>query len=110
MGVRPRLKVTPRVPDVGLRQVEAERWQPRPYLLDEIKDASGTAADVDKLQSALVVPSESFRKRRQRLPPHGVGCSLEQHFDLRVVAVGGFLGQPAAPDWKWTGAFHAASE
>ena len=41
-------------------------------------------------------PGESLRKRRQRLPPHGVGRSLEQHLDLRVVAVGKFLGQPAA--------------
>ena len=84
------------MPDVGLRQVEAERRQPRPCLLDEIKEAPGAAADVDKPQFALVASGESFRKRRQRLPPHGVGRSLEQHLDLRVVAVGGFLSQPAA--------------
>ena len=96
IDARPALKVAPRVPDVGLRQVEAERRQPRPYLLDEIKEAPGAAADVDQPQFALVASGESFRKRRQRLPPHGVGRSLEQHLDLRVVAVGGFLSQPAA--------------
>ena len=32
-----RSKMAPRVPDVGLRQVEAERRQPRPDLLYKIK-------------------------------------------------------------------------
>jgi len=65
-------------------------------LHDKIKEAPGAAANVDQPQFALVTSRESFRKRRQCLSPHGVGRSFEQYFDLRVVAVGGFLCQPSA--------------
>jgi hypothetical protein len=87
--------VAPRVPDVGVRQVEAERRQARPCLLDEIQEAPGSAADINQPQFALVASRERLRERAQRLPTHDIGRSLEQHLDLRVVTVSGFLGQPA---------------
>src|SRR3954463_7257601 len=96
MDARPPPKMALRMPDVGLRQVEAESRQSRPSLLDGIKEAAGATADVNNPQFALISSGKNFRERRQALPSHGVGHALEEHLDLRVVAIGGFFGQPAA--------------
>jgi len=63
-------------------------------LFDEVEEASGPASDVNEPQFALITPGESFRKWQQCLTPHGVSCSPEQHLNLRVITIGGFLRQP----------------
>ena len=96
MRARPAPQVFSRVPDIRVGEIEPEHRQPRPALLDAIEEAAGAAGDIDQPQPALVAPGKGFRQRRQRLPPHRVRRSLEQHLDLGVVAVGGVVGQPAA--------------
>ncbi len=45
-------------------------------------------ANVEKTQPALVAPGEDLPERRQRLTPRGVRGAVEEHFDLRIVALG----------------------
>ena len=64
------------------------RGKPGPGLLDEIEKAPRAAANVEKHQPALVAPGEDVMERRQRLTPRGVRGAVEEHFDLRIVALG----------------------
>jgi hypothetical protein len=93
---RPPLKVAPCVPDIGLRQIEAERRKPWPGLLDQIEGAASATAEIDQPQGALIVPGEDLEKLRQHLAPHRIGGALKQHLNLRVVTVSRGVGHPAA--------------
>ena len=85
---------------IGLGKIEAERGQPGPALFDEIEKAARPAANVEKTQPALVAPGEDLPERRQRLTPRGVRGAVEEHFDLRIVALG-YSSVIQPPDWKW---------
>ena len=93
---RPAAQMPPRVPDIGIRHIEAVNGKPRPGLFDEVEKAAGAAADIQKRKLALIAAGEDLVKRRQRLPPDRIGAAVEQHLDLGVVALGGVIGHPAA--------------
>jgi hypothetical protein len=81
---------------VAASKIEPDHGKPRPRLLDEIEKPAGAAGDVEQSQSALIAPGEDLMQRRQRLAAHRIGTALEQHLDLRVVAIGRILREPAA--------------
>jgi hypothetical protein len=54
-------------------------------LFNRIKKSSSTAANIKKLQFALVPTSEDFAELRQCLPPDGIGCAVKEYFDLGVI-------------------------
>jgi hypothetical protein len=63
------LEVSPRLGNIGIRHVDAERRQARPCLLDEIEEAAGPAADVEEPQAALIAPCERFAESSVIQPP-----------------------------------------
>ena len=85
-----------RMPDIGFRHVEAVDTQSRPGLFHEVEKPPGAAADIEKLELALIASGKGFEQRRQRLPPYRIGRAVEQHLDLRVVALCRILRHPAA--------------
>ena len=78
------------------RSTLPEDLESRPGLLGEIEKSSGATAGIKECQFALIASGECFVQRRQRLPSHGVGCAIEQHLDLRVIALSGIVRHPAA--------------
>src|ERR1700681_2813160 len=88
--------MTFRLGDVSLGHVDAQRSEARPSLLEKIKRASGTAADVEKLEPALIAPGENLMQRRQSLAAGGIRGSMQEHLDLRVVAPRRIPRHPAA--------------
>jgi hypothetical protein len=85
--------VTLGVPDVRLRQIEAQRGKPRPDLLDEIEKAPCAAANVEKSQFALIASGNNFVQLRKGLPSRGIGRSVEQHLDLGYRMLGNTYGR-----------------
>src|SRR5258708_18334039 len=85
-----------RLPEIRLRHIEAEDGKSGPDLLDEIQKTSGAAAGIEKSQPALIASGERFVERRQRLPSGCIRCPIEEHLDLRVVALCGIVRPPAA--------------
>jgi hypothetical protein len=76
--------------DISLGHVEPDGGEPEPRLFDEIEATSGTAADVEKPEAALIAPGKYLVARPQRLPPGRVGRSAKKHLDLRIpIIVGG---------------------
>src|ERR1700720_801061 len=88
--------MTFRLCEVSLGHVDAQRWEARPSLLEAIETASGTAADVEEPEAALIAPGENLLERRQCLSPRGIRGSMQEHLDLRIVALRRILRHPAA--------------
>src|SRR6202040_1279335 len=88
--------MTFRLCDVGLGHVEAQRWEARPSLLEAIESASGTAADVEQPEAALIAPGENLMQRRQCLSPGGIRGAMQQPLDLGVIAQRRITRHPAA--------------
>jgi len=84
------------VSDVSIGHVEPDDLKARPGLFDEIEKSSSATADVEKPQLALIASGKYLMELRLGLAPHRIGCSVEQDLDLRVVALGGLIRQPAA--------------
>jgi hypothetical protein len=92
-GPGPLTLVTLCMSDISIGHVEPEGVKARPGLLHEIEKSSGAAANVEQPQSALITFGEQFVELRQRLPPHRIGRSVEQHFNLGVISLGGIIRQ-----------------
>ena len=62
--------------DISLGHVDTERREPRPSLFEKVEGTSGTAANVEESEAALIAPSEYLVERSQRLSPSRVFESL----------------------------------
>src|SRR5690242_13236354 len=82
--------------DISIGHVEPEGVKARPGLLHEIEKSSGAAPDVEEPQLALIATGKKFVELRQRLASHRIGRSVEQHFNLGVISLGGIIRHPAA--------------
>jgi hypothetical protein len=83
----PTLQMTSCLRDIGLGHVDAERGEPGPSLFEKIEGTSGTAANVQKPEAALITSGEYLVERPQRLSPSSIGRSIKKHFHLRIIAL-----------------------
>src|ERR1700676_1390107 len=88
--------MTSRLCDASLGHVDAQRGEARPGLLETIESESGTAADVEQPEAALIAPGENLMQRRQCLSPGSIRGSMQQHLDLGVIAQRRITRHPAA--------------
>ena len=54
----PSLQMTSCLCDISLGHVDAEGREPRPSLFEKVEGTSGTAANVEKSEAALIAPRE----------------------------------------------------
>jgi len=56
--------MTFRLCEVSFGHVDTKAWESRPSLFDEVERASGTAANIEKSDAALIAPGEDLMERR----------------------------------------------
>src|SRR5262249_1284182 len=93
---RPALQFALGMSDVGFRHIQADYRKPRPDLLDRVKKPPGTPAEIENRQFTLILPSTRSAQLGQRLPPDGIGCAVEEDFDLGVIPLSRIVCHPAA--------------